>query len=74
MDRQRLDAVLIADEGIDSRLKKFNGGVICKPDIEKPYDHVNRGFLLVVLSKTDLTKSGLDGSSYVSPLQDFLCW
>ena len=41
MDRQRLDAVLIADEGIDSRLKKFNGGVICKPDIEKPYDHVN---------------------------------
>lgn len=41
MDRQRLDAVIIADEGIDSRLKKFNGSIICKLDIEKPYDHVN---------------------------------
>ncbi|RVW20905.1 hypothetical protein CK203_113003 [Vitis vinifera] len=46
-----LDAVLIANEVLDSRLKSLERRVICKMDIENAYDHVNWGFLLVVMEK-----------------------
>ncbi|KAJ9681633.1 hypothetical protein PVL29_017839 [Vitis rotundifolia] len=49
--RQILDAVLIANEAVDSRLKSNQGGVLCKLDIEKAYDHVSWKFLLAVLKK-----------------------
>ena len=39
--RQILDAILIANEVIDSMLKSNRSGVLCKLDIEKMYDHVN---------------------------------
>ena len=39
--RQILDAVLVANEAIDSRKRNSNVGLVCKLNIEKAYDHVN---------------------------------
>ena len=49
--RQILDASLIANEVIDSMLKKKENGVLCKLDIEKAYDKINWNFLTAVLDK-----------------------
>lgn len=49
----------IENEAIDSRVDQNKPG-ICKLDNEKAYDHV-LGFLLNILRKRDLEKSGLDG-------------
>nr|CAN71342.1 hypothetical protein VITISV_002439 [Vitis vinifera] len=46
-----LDAVLVANEAIDSRKRNVGVGLVCKLDIEKAYDHVNWRFLLSVLEK-----------------------
>ena len=39
--RQILNAVLIANEAIDSLLRRKDRGILCKLDIEKAYDHLN---------------------------------
>ncbi|KAL6320158.1 hypothetical protein AAG906_004667 [Vitis piasezkii] len=49
--RQILDAVLIANEAIDSILKNNENGILCKLDIEKAYDNVDWSFLLTVMQK-----------------------
>ena len=49
--RHILDAVLIANKVVDSRLKINERSVLCKSDIEKAYDHVNWKFLMAVLRK-----------------------
>ena len=41
--RQILDATLIANEVVDSMLRRNDGGVVCKLDIEKAYDHFKLG-------------------------------
>ena len=41
-----LNAVLIANEVIDSMLRSNRVGVLCKLDIEKAYDHVSWNFCL----------------------------
>ena len=49
--RQILDAALIANEAIDSLLKRDESSVLCKLDLEKAYDHINWDFLLIVMEK-----------------------
>ena len=43
--------MLIASECLDSRLKYRGPGVLCKLDVEKAYDHVNRKFLIYMLQR-----------------------
>ncbi|WMV33279.1 hypothetical protein MTR67_026664 [Solanum verrucosum] len=49
--RHIMDAVLIANEAIDSRSSLKKPGILCKLDIEKAYDHVNWDFLMGMLEK-----------------------
>lgn len=58
--RRITDAVLIANECIDSRLKDKTPSITCKLDIEKAYDHVNWIFCLE-LQKMGLEENGLYG-------------
>ena len=39
--RQNLDAALIANEGVDSWLRRKESGLLCKLDIAKAYDHIS---------------------------------
>ncbi|RVX09132.1 hypothetical protein CK203_013752 [Vitis vinifera] len=50
-NRQILDAALIANEAVDSRLKVNIPRLILKLDIEKAFDHVNWDCLVSVMSK-----------------------
>ncbi|WMV38581.1 hypothetical protein MTR67_031966 [Solanum verrucosum] len=49
-DRQIMDASLLSNELVDSRVKQKIPGILCKLDIEKTYDHVNWNYLFKVLS------------------------
>ena len=49
--RQILDAVLIANEIVDSTLRRKDCGVVCKLDIEKAYDNISWEFLYQVLGR-----------------------
>ena len=49
--RQILDAALIANEVVDSVLKRKENGLMCKLDIEKAYDHIRWDFLLQTLER-----------------------
>ena len=48
---QILDAALIANEAIDSLLKRDETSVLCKLDLEKAYNHINWDFLLTMMQK-----------------------
>lgn len=49
--RQIMDAVLVANEAVGSRMIQKKARTLCKLDIENAYDHVNWGYLLDVLEK-----------------------
>ena len=47
--RQILDDVLIANEAVDTIIRRKESGIVCKLDIEKAYDHLSWEFLFQVL-------------------------
>ena len=49
--RQILDVVLIANEIVDSTMRRKESGLVCKLDIEKAYDSINWDFLLQVMGR-----------------------
>ena len=48
-----MDASLLANEIIDSMIKRKEKGILCKLDIEKAYDQVNLNCIIKVLQKMD---------------------
>ena len=54
--RQILDAVLIANEAVDSIIRRKESGIVCKLDIEKAYDHLSWEFLTQVMEKMGFGK------------------
>ena len=53
---QILDAVLLANELIDSRIKSRKAGVVSILDIEKAYDHVNWDFVFYMMKRMGLAR------------------
>ncbi|XP_059277663.1 uncharacterized protein LOC132031768 [Lycium ferocissimum] len=49
--RQIMDAVLIANECVESRQRSKKPGILCKLDIQKAYDHLNWSFLINMLER-----------------------
>ena len=43
--------MLIANEIVDFKTKLIKARVVCKLDIEKAYDHINRGFLIYIMRR-----------------------
>ena len=56
-----LDSVLIASKCIVSRLKTGISRVLCKLDVEKAYDHMNWGFLMICCSNVGFQINGENG-------------
>ena len=55
-----MDAVIEANEAIDSILKNNRRAILCILDIEKAFDHVNWSFLCSVLEKMDFGKNWIE--------------
>ena len=46
-----MDAILIANECVDSRIRNEEPGILCKLDIQKAFDHMNWIFLFRSMMK-----------------------
>lgn len=54
-----MDAAMIENESMDTRIKSKTPKILCKLDIEKTYDHVNRDFLINVLKDMGFSRKWL---------------
>ena len=70
--RQILNVSLIANEVIDSMLKKKEKGVLCKLDIEKAYDKINWNFLTTVLIRMGFKEKWLGWIKWCISTASFL--
>ena len=55
-----MDASLLANEVIDTLLKRKEKGVLCKLDIEKAYDQINWNCIFKVLQKMGFGATWVD--------------
>ena len=69
--RQILDVALIANEAVDSMLRRNDGGVVCKLDIEKAHDHLNWEFVLEVLRRKGFGQRWLFWISWCMSIASF---
>lgn len=67
-----MDAVMIANEAVDSRLKQKKRGILCKLDIEKAYDHVYWSYLLNLLEMMGFGQKWLKRINYCISTVGFL--
>ena len=72
--RQILDAVLIANEAVDSILRRKENGILCKLDIEKAYDHIRWDFLLQIMERMGFGSKRISGLIGASPQLLFPFW
>ena len=56
--RQIPDAILIANEIVDSILRRKECGLICKLDIEKAYENISSEFVYLVMDIMGLADGG----------------
>ena len=68
---QILDAVLIANELVDSSLRRKKCGLVCKLDIEKAYDSINWEFLYQVLGRMGFGSRWLTWTKWCIPTASF---
>ena len=69
--RQILDAMLVANEVFDSVVRGNSSAIMCKLDLEKAYDHVNRSFLISMLTKMGFGKRWIRWISWCISLTSF---
>lgn len=66
-----MDAALVANEVVNTRLKKKIPGILCKLDIEKAYDHVNWAFLIQILKGMGFGRNWLNWISFCTSTMRF---
>ena len=72
--RQILDANIVANEAVDSILRRNEGAILCKLYLEKAYDHVDWSFLCMIMENmVFFEESGYGGLDGAFLLQSFLC-
>ena len=69
--RQILDATLIVNEVVNSMLRRNNGGVVCKLDIENAYNHLNWEFVLEVMRRKGFGQRWLNWISWCMSIASF---
>ena len=70
--KQILDATLIANEAIDSMLRRKESRLLCKLDIKNAYDHVGWDFFPLVMDKMGFGRNWINWVSGASPQRPFL--